>query len=56
MFILSNNDSLALLFPEGFFYNDETIGTTKNAIILGVFEKKYNKKSTLVSEGGLEPP
>ena len=50
------NDLLSLLFPEGFFYNDETIGTTKNATILGVFEEKNLEKSTLVGEGGLEPP
>ncbi len=45
------HDLLSLLFPEGFFYKDESIGTTQNATIFKVFGF-----STMVSEGGLEPP
>ena len=50
------NDLLSLLFPEGFFYSDEKVGTTKIATIFKVFECNNTEKSTLVREGGFEPP
>jgi hypothetical protein len=44
------------MFPEGLYYKDKKVGTTKNSTILEVFKKKNRKKSIMVSEGGLEPP
>ena len=45
-----------ILFPEGLYYLDKSIGTTKISTILRVFNDKNNEKSMMVSEGGLEPP
>ena len=45
-----------ILFPEGLYYLDKSIGTTKISTVLRVFNGKNSKKSIMVSEGGLEPP
>jgi len=52
----SKHNFLSLMFPEGLYYKDKKVGTTKNATILEVFKDKNHKKSMMVGEGGLEPP
>ena len=43
------------IFPEGIFYKDGIIGTTKKATIYEVLGAENTDKSTLVAQRGLEP-
>ena len=54
--IETKNKFGTILFPEGIYYSNNKIGTTNLSTILKVFSLENNEKSTMVSEGGLEPP
>ena len=54
--IKNKNKFGSILFPEGIYYWNDGIGTTNLCTILRVFTPQNNEKSTMVSEGGLEPP
>ena len=46
---------LPLVFPEGIYYKDRKVGTTKIPTILRVLKGKNGEKSTMVDHRGLEP-
>lgn len=50
------NKLCSILFPEGIYYSDNSIGTTNLSVVLAVFNPKNYEKSTMVGEGGFEPP
>jgi len=54
--IETKNKLGSILFPEGIYYSNNRIGTTNLSTVLKVFSLENNEKSTMVSEGGLEPP
>ena len=54
--IETKNKFGTILFPEGIYYSNNKIGTTNLSTVLKVFSLENNEKSTMVGEGGLEPP
>ena len=49
------NKLCSILFPEGIYYSDNSIGTTNLSAVLAVFSPQNNKMSTMVGLSGLEP-
>ena len=49
------NKLVLILFPEGIYYSDESIGTTNLSTVLRVFDSQNTEKSTMVAHRGLEP-
>ena len=45
----------SILFPEGIYYSDNSIGTTNLSVVLEVFSPQNNKMSTMVGPPGFEP-
>ena len=49
---MATSDKMWFLYS----YSDNSVGTTSLSAVLGVLSLKNHEQSTMVSEGGLEPP
>ena len=52
--IEAKDELLPIVFPEGIYYKNKKVGTTKIPTILRVLKGGNNEKSSMVAQRGLE--